>query len=290
MKVSGFTFVRNAVRYDYPVVESIRSVLPVCDEVVVAVGRSEDDTLALVRSIHDPRIRVVETVWDDNLREGGRVLAVETDKALDAIAPDADWAVYIQADEVLHESGHEALRTAMERWKNEARVEGLLLNYVHFYGSYDLVGDSRRWYRNEVRVVRPRIGVRSWKDAQGFRINGRPLNVKGSGATMHHYGWVKSPAAQQAKQQHFNKLWHDDAWVKKNVGTAAEYDYSVIDSLAAFTGTHPAPMQQRVATSPTITGIGPGSRNLGLKDRVLLWFERLTGHRIGEYRNYTLLK
>ncbi len=290
MKVSGFTFVRNAVRYDYPVVESIRSVLPVCDEIVVAVGRSDDDTLARVRSINDPRIRIIETVWDDTLREGGRVLAVETDKALDAIAPDADWALYIQADEVLHESGHQVLRRAMERWKNDAQVEGLLLNYVHFYGSYDLIGDSRRWYRKEVRVVRPRIGVRSWKDAQGFRINGRALNVKESGATMHHYGWVKSAAAQQAKQQHFNKLWHDDAWVKKNVGAAAEYDYSVIDSLAAFTGTHPAPMQQRVASAPRITGIGPGRRNLGLKDRVLLWFERLTGHRIGEYRNYTLLK
>ena len=49
MKVSGFTFVRNAVKYDYPVVESIASILPLCDEVVVAVGQSEDGTRALIR-------------------------------------------------------------------------------------------------------------------------------------------------------------------------------------------------------------------------------------------------
>jgi hypothetical protein len=35
MKVGGFTFVRNVVKYDYPVVESIRSILPVVDEFIV---------------------------------------------------------------------------------------------------------------------------------------------------------------------------------------------------------------------------------------------------------------
>jgi len=50
MKVSGFTFVRNAIRYDYPVVEAIQSILPLCTELVVAVGNSDDDTLQLIRS------------------------------------------------------------------------------------------------------------------------------------------------------------------------------------------------------------------------------------------------
>ncbi|MBM3912615.1 MAG: glycosyltransferase family 2 protein, partial [Sphingomonadales bacterium] len=45
MKVSGFTFIRNAVLLDYPILEAIRSILPLCDEIVVAVGKSEDETL-----------------------------------------------------------------------------------------------------------------------------------------------------------------------------------------------------------------------------------------------------
>ena len=85
MKVSGFTFVRNAIKYDYPVVEAIRSLLPICDEFIVAVGNSEDDTRNLVLSIGDPKIRIVDTIWDDSMREGGKVLAIETNKAFDAI-------------------------------------------------------------------------------------------------------------------------------------------------------------------------------------------------------------
>ena len=84
MKVSGFTFIRNAITYDYPIVEAIRSILPLCDEVVVAVGNSEDATLQLIQSI-DPKVRIIETVWDDTVREGGRTLALETDKAYAAI-------------------------------------------------------------------------------------------------------------------------------------------------------------------------------------------------------------
>lgn len=290
MRVCGFTFVRNAIIYDYPVEESIRSILPVCDEVVVAVGRSEDDTLRLVRSIGSPKLRIMETVWDDTLREGGRVLAVETDKALTAVRPDADWALYIQADEVLHEHSHAALRTAMERWKDDPRVEGLLFDYVHFYGSYDLVGDSRRWYRREVRAVRPGIGVRSWRDAQGFRINGRPLRVAPAHALVHHYGWVRPPAKQQAKQRSFHKLWHGDEWVARNVGASTDFDYSGIDSVARFMGTHPVYMAQRIAATNWHPGLDPGRKRSGPKDLLLRSIERVTGLRIGEYRNYKLLR
>src|SRR5690554_6338421 len=130
MKVSGFTFIRNARKFDYPIEEAIRSILPVCDEVIVAVGKSEDDTREMVAAL-GPKIRIIDTVWDDNLREGGRVLAEETNKAFDAISRDSDWAFYIQGDEVLHEKYLPAVRNAMEKWKTEERVEGLLFNYLH---------------------------------------------------------------------------------------------------------------------------------------------------------------
>ena len=54
--LSGFTLVRNAVKLDFPIVPAIRSVLEVCDEVVVNVGKSEDETRDLVSSVHDPRV------------------------------------------------------------------------------------------------------------------------------------------------------------------------------------------------------------------------------------------
>ena len=290
MKVIGFTFVRNALKYDYPVLESIGSLLPLCDEVVVAVGNSDDGTLALIQGIASPKIRIIETVWDDHLREGGRVLAEETDKALAAVPPDADWAIYLQADEVLHEADYPTIRAGMARWQNDKAVEGLLLNYRHFYGSYDYVGDSYRWYRREIRIVRPGIGVQSYRDAQGFRRFGnRKLRVKLLGATVHHYGWVKAPAAMQRKQETFGKLWHSDEWMAQNVAPAEEFDYSQVDSLQRFTGKHPAVMHPRVSTQNWRFDHDMSRNRYRRKDLFKQTIERLTGFRLGEYRNYKLV-
>jgi len=290
MKVTGFTFIRDAVRLDYPVVEAIQSVLPLCDEFVVAVGASSDDTRALIAAIPTDKIRIVDTVWDDALREGGRVLAIETDKAMDAITGQPDWCFYIQGDEVLHEQYLEEIRAAMLRYKDDVRVEGLLLKYRHFYGSFDYVGDSRRWYRQEVRIVRHDAQIRSWKDAQGFRKNSEKLRVKAVDAEMYHYGWVRHPEYQQAKKRSFERHWHSDGWIEENLPDADEFDYSKIDTLAYFAGTHPHVMLPRVKRMNWKFTFDPTTRKLKLKERLSRIFERMTGYRIGEYKNYRLLK
>jgi glycosyltransferase involved in cell wall biosynthesis len=290
LPVSGFTIVRNAVRFDYPVVESIRSILPMCREVVVAVGRSDDGTRELIESIGSPGIRIIDTVWDESLKEGGRVLAVETDKAFDAISPDSIWAIYIQADEVFHEENHRAMIAEMERWAGDPRVEGLLMNYYHFYGSYDYTGDSRRWYRKEVRVIRNDKAIRSYRDAQGFRKQGRPLQVRDTGIPMYHYGWVKPPEVQRAKLQYFHTLWHDEDWMKANRPVIDTFDYSDIDSLQRFNGTHPATMKQRIEQKNWQYSFDPTRKKFNSLSRMLYLIEKKTGYRVGEYKNYRLLK
>ncbi|HEY0899129.1 MAG TPA: glycosyltransferase family 2 protein, partial [Sphingobacteriaceae bacterium] len=177
MKVTGFSFIRNAIKNDYPISEAIRSILPLCDEFVVAVGKSDDETLSLVRQIDSTKIRIIETVWDEGARVGGRAFALETDKAFQAISADTDWAFYIQGDEAVHEKYHPAIKQAMEKYQHDEAVEGLLFKYLHFYGSYDYVASSRRWYRQEIRILKFNKGVHSYKDAQGFRKNGRKIRV-----------------------------------------------------------------------------------------------------------------
>ena len=149
MKVSGFSFIKNGVKFDFPIVEAITSILPICDEFVIAVGKSEDDTLGLIRSINSPKIRIIETVWNEALREGGAVLADETNKAMDAIAKDTDWCFYIQGDEVFHEKDLEIIKQGMLQWKDDKRIEGLVFNHINFYGSYDYVADARHWQKNQ---------------------------------------------------------------------------------------------------------------------------------------------
>ena len=285
-KISGFTIVRNALKYDYPVVESITSILPICDEFVVCLGDSEDDTLGLIQSIGSPKIRILHSQWDDRLREGGRVLAIETDKAFAAVAPTADWGFYLQADEVVHEKYLAGIRQAADQYRDQPQVEGLLFPYTHFYGSYAYVGDSRRWYRHEIRIVRNDPQIRSYRDAQGFRRNDQKLKVKLIDAQIYHYGWVKDPYYQQEKQKTFHKLWHSDEWVKKNVSAEDLYDYSAIDSVMRFVGTHPATMQQRVAAADWKLDFAEGQQKMRPRDWLLYRWEKLTGIRPFEYKNY----
>jgi glycosyltransferase involved in cell wall biosynthesis len=287
--ICGFTIVRNALKYDYPIVESIKSILPIVDEYVVAVGNSDDNTLELIRSIGSPKIRIIETVWDDSLRKGGVVLAVETNKAFDAIGEKADWCFYLQGDEVVHEKYHSNILEACSHHLDNKEVEGLLFGYTHFYGSYEYVGDSRTWYRKEIRIIRNDKSIRSYRDAQGFRKNDRKLNVKPIDAQIYHYGWVKDPRFQQAKQESFQKLWHDDAWVKEHVAEADDYDYSIIDSLDKFTGTHPAVMDERLKRMNWNFSWDLSKKRFRFKDWLLYRFEKLTGIRLFEYRNYTVI-
>lgn len=290
MKVTGFTFIRNAIKYDYPVVEAIRSILPVCDDFVVAVGQSEDNTRELISSIAPGKIRIVDTVWNDSLRTGGEVLARETDKAFHAIDSDTDWCFYIQGDEVVHEQYLLAIKEGMLRWKDHKEVDGLLFKYLHFYGSYDYVGSSTKWYPHEIRIIRNDRKIFSYRDAQGFRkVENEKLRVKALDAYVYHYGWVKEPAAMQRKQEQFNKLWHDDEWVAKNVVKADAFDYAAhIDALEKFRGTHPAVMQQRIDRLNWQFDYDISFNRLPLKEKL----KKIAEKRLGlnwSYKNYRLI-
>lgn len=290
MKVSGFTMVRNAIRYDYPVVESIKSVLPLVDEMIVLIGNSDDDTLALIENIGSEKIKIHHSIWDDSMREGGRVLAIETNKAMELVSADSDWLFYIQADEVIHEQDYETIQKSLKEFQYDERVEGLLFKYLHFYGSYDFIGDSRRWYRNEIRIIKNNEHISSYRDAQGFRINGRKLNVKKTDAVIYHYGWVKHPKFQQAKQRSFHRMWHDDEWMKKNVDDVNLFDYSQIDSLKKFSATHPSTMLERINNQNWNFSFDPTQKKMSVKNQLLHWAESITGYRIGEYKNYKIIR
>jgi hypothetical protein len=286
MKVCGFSFIRNAVQYSYPVVEAIQSILPVCDKFVVNVGKSQDGTRELIASIDSDKIEIFESVWDDRLNNHGEVLSVETNKALKRIPEEYDWAFYIQADEILHEKYLAPVRNSMEHWLENPEVEGLLFRYRHFYGSYDYTADSRSWYRNEIRIVRNDSNIRSYRDAQGFRIHNRKIRVKPADATMYHYGWVRHPQVMQKKNLNFNTLYHDREWVERRLNNTELFDYSRVESVQRFTGTHPEIMQERISRQNWQVKLDENRKRFGLVDRILYWIEHRTGKRLFEYRNY----
>jgi hypothetical protein len=286
VKVSGFTIVRNAIKLDFPVEASIRSILPICDEVVVNVGRSDDETLDLVRAIADPKIRIIETDWDMTRRN--TVLGLETHRAMLACAH--PWGVYIQADEVLHERGAQDLAAAIEAAEGDRRIEGLLVRYVHFYGGFETVATHRRWYRREVRAVRlaPELDVRPYQGAQGFRVgpDHRKIRARLTNAEMFHYGWARPAQALREKRDLGRTMY---PWRDADVSLPL---LAWMPGLKRFKGTHPEVARRWIAArhyDPERV-IGPRRfRWRFLRYYISTAIERLTGVRLFEFRNYEIV-
>lgn len=284
--ISGFTLVRNAIKLDFPVEASIRSILPICDEVVVNVGRSEDDTLELVRSIADPKIRIIETEWDMTRRN--TVLGHETQRAMRACLH--PWGVYIQADEVLHERGAAELAEAIRRHDEDPRVEGLLVRYLHFYGGFDTIATHRRWYRREVRAVRldPALDIRPYQGAQGFRVGPehRRIRARLTGASMYHYGWARPAQALREKRELGKTMypWRDASEERPLL--------EWIPGMRAFDDTHPAVAREWIEArrhDPDRLVAPPRFRWRFLRYYLSGAIERLTGVRVFEFRNYEMV-
>ena len=84
MLLSGFTYIRNRLQLKYPFVESIKSALPICDEMVVVVGDSSDGSRESIENIGSPKIRIIDSVWDETLKDG-LIFREQTNLSLDNI-------------------------------------------------------------------------------------------------------------------------------------------------------------------------------------------------------------
>lgn len=289
MKISGFTIIRNAIINDYPAVEAISSILPVVDEMIVSVGKSDDDTEGLIRSINSSKIKIVHSEWDLSKLPGGKVMAIETDKAFKEISKESAWAYYIQCDEVVHEQYHEAIRKACEQYEHQKEVLGLVFNYVHFYGTYDYYGNSRRWYNKEIRIIRNDARISSYRDAQGFRIDGKRLPCKLIDASIYHYGWVKNPKLMDHKLRNLSKNWMGKEMKKRIDGIEGVFNYDEYDSMEIFKGTHPQVMQKRISKKNWHVEIDVTRKRFTFKKWVMYILEKITGKRLFSFRNYEII-
>jgi glycosyltransferase involved in cell wall biosynthesis len=256
ISISGFTLCRNAVTFDYPIVESVRSILPIVDEYVVNVGRSEDGTLDLIRSIRDPKIRIFETEWDESLRRDGLIFSQQTNLALAQCK--GDWAFYLQADEVVHEDDLSSILRSLERNHQRREVLGLLFRYLHFKGDYWSVDPwSYHW---EVRLIRNDGRLWSIGDGCGFgcvddpgqhnlKVGPRRRLAK-SGGRIFHYGYVKDPAILVRKKRYQASRHHEVIpEPERRALTREAWEFEDYDILKEFNGTHPAVMAGRISRS-----------------------------------------
>jgi len=284
MKVSGFTFLRNGQKLGYPFVASIRSILPIVDEFVVALGPCDDDTERMLGEIGDPKIRIIPTQWNEHIRGDYSVkgFVFGQQKSIALFNCTGDWAFYLEADEAVHENDLPKIHAAMERYLDDARVEALAFDYLHFYGNANTYAWSPRWYRTEVRIVRNTIPA--WGPEGLFFIaldthkRGRYPRAASSGATIYHYGWVRSETQMDLKTSATHKYWKDEP--------AARVDYTQIDpaTLRLFAGTHPKVVQEWLPKAEGLFQADPHYRltSRERKHRLMLRLEQWFGFRFNK--------
>jgi hypothetical protein len=310
MKISGFTFLRNAHKLYYPIKESILSILEIVDEFVVALGEGDenDNSLEILNSIHSPKIKIIYTKWDIEKYPGGTEYAHQTDLAKQACS--GDWLFYLQGDEVVHENDLISIKSACEKYFTDQRIEGFVFKYLHFWGDYEHYFADHCWYKKEIRIIRNLPEIHSWKDAQSFRFipnfdginyhqksNTRKLNCVALDARIFHYGWVRPPDVMKSKNDAAMKIYNHTMWDVSD----ESFDYGRMDHCKVFKQSHPKIMENRIKELDWKSKLrykGPIAINRSifkherLKYRIISWIEEhlLGGHIIGGFKNYTLLK
>lgn len=313
MKISGFSFVRNGIKLYYPLKEAIESILPICDEFVIAVGEGDEDdnSREVVESINSPKIKIFDTVWEEKYWKKGKINAIQTNIAKEACS--GDWCFYLQADEVVHEKYLDTIAARCEKFEKDDRIEGLLFDYKHFWGDYHHYFRSHAWYPREIRIVKNHPNIHSWQSAQSFRyaekfddphqeIGTRKLNVALANAEVFHYGWVRPPHLMRTKMKALNTVhWGKDKASQDYEQKAKEFDFGPLSFADEFKDTHPAVMKEMIskfnwADKLQLTGRPDPARELHkheqFKYRFLDFIEKtfLGGNLIGGFKNYTLLK
>jgi hypothetical protein len=291
MKVSGFTFLRNGCKLGYPFVESLRSVLPIVDEFVIALGPSEDATEEKLRAIGDPKIRIIPTHWNERMRSDYSIkgFVYGQQKSIALFNCTGDWAFYLEGDEVVHEDDLPKIRAAMEKYLDDERVEAMVFDYIHFYGNANTYAWSPRWYRTAPRILRNTIPA--WGPKGLFftvldtQKKSRYPRAAHSGATIYHYGWVRSEQEKDLKKSEVGRLGRSQPYAPKS--------YAQVDpaTLRAFEGTHPRVVQNWL---PNADGIFSADANYRInsrekKHRCMLQLEKWFGLKFNK-KHYTLVR
>ena len=293
--VSGFTFIKNGISLGYPFIESIKSIDPICDEIIINVGFDDealsenDGTFELIKQeFSHPKFKIIKSFWDPKLTEKGLVLSEQTNIALKECV--GKYCLYIQGDEVIHENDLANIQDQILKMDSYPDIDGLVFNYYHFYGNVDVIKHTRNTYRREVRVIRNKIGLISHLDAQGFRFqDGKKPRCLLTQAYIYHYGWARETSVMDKKIKEMDKLYHGENYERYQ----SQFEYRKIWGLKKFSGTHPQCVEKWVSKHRNSIDVLSLPLKYTLKDLNLAladFIERLSGWRIGEYKGYKIIK
>lgn len=292
--ISGFTFIKNGLTLGYPIKESIQSIDPLCDEIIINVGYDDPDLLKddgtfdyLKSHFSSDKYKFMKSYWDPKLTEKGLILSQQTNLALKNCR--GKYCQYIQGDEAIHENDLKIIYENVKKMEERPEINGLVFNYIHFYGAPHIYRHTRICYRREVRLIRNNQGIQSYLDAQGFRhSNNTKVHCLKTDARIFHYGWARPEQLMVKKIAAMDKLYQDT-----NPNADDNFTYNRIWGLKKFDQTHPQVMNDWIQNNNTNLSLEKMKRKWSKKDFGLIisdFIEQMTGHRLGEYKNYLIIK
>lgn len=292
MKISGFTFIKNGLTLGYPVKESIQSILPLCDEIVINVGFDDPDLLNddgtyeyLRDNFIGDKFKFLKNYWDPKKTKDGLILSEQTNLAIAACT--GDIGQYIQADELIHEDDLELLLQEYNNLFSNPKALGLIFQYIHFYGNVDIIKHTRNMYRREVRTIKLNSDIISWKDAQGFKLKDHSkITALLTQARIFHYGWARLEKIMDEKIKVMSSLYSDN---KNN----QRFKYVRQWGMKPFLGSHPKYLETWIKENKNpLDDIFKQKMEFPLSNIPIVLgdiIESWTNYRIGEYKNYRIL-
>lgn len=240
--LSGFVCVRNAVKFDYCVEEAVKSLIPVCDEVVISYGgvygEEDDGTLEIVKGLvkMDSRVRAVWYDWPNperNIHWWTTWLNHARERLL------YDTMLGLDSDEVLDPAGYNQIR-AMTSTGCSA-----LFHRLNFWKDPQHLAPENRVCGTQVARLGP---TSAWMCSdEPFPAVNPNIRTKAEpfpSLRIFHYGFLRKPDAFVKKADAIQNMFFGstDARLAEQVAKGQrwdERDYFDGESLRKFDGQHP---------------------------------------------------
>lgn len=248
-RLSAYSYLYQGVAFDYPFIESLQSVLPVVDELVVTYAEPCPDGTyeQLLRlAAHYPQLRLLPSrLWtapDKPL--DGSLIRQAAEEAMAACT--GDWLWHLQADEVYSNADAKKVRELVNV-SHHQDVHGFIFNVLHFYGDANTVvgpqGAAAGWYLQCVRLSRKGAGQHEGDAWTQSLIPAVAHGLRRTDITLYHYGHLRQAAVAEDKNRFMYSLYRADGQRPAHFVRPEQTQHCLVP----FDGQHPESMAPRLA-------------------------------------------
>jgi glycosyltransferase involved in cell wall biosynthesis len=173
MTISAFTMVTDGIKYGYPFIENIKSMLPLVDEYIIIDGGSTDGTRKAIESLNESKVKIVndeDTKWEYNW-DFWRIIH-NFNRGFQECK--GDIVLCLDADYIIHEDSYDGLFQSFKDMINLNKIQSQ-------YCRYNFMLADRFFFKKDRTLA---VNMKLCKEKR--------LNVKW-GIDLEHWGWGAEP-------------------------------------------------------------------------------------------------